>query len=87
MPDPKEGGALLIAAAIAAIAIIGSILALLSLNGIELGALNSISIWLVKYAYMCFVVGTALLLIGISLIAALTRSYYDKQNSRRESSY
>lgn len=79
----KEG-TLLIATAVATITIIGGVLGVLALNGVNLGALNSIAMAGEKYIYLGLAAGTGLLLIDTALIASLTRSYYNKQYTQKE---
>lgn len=80
---------LLITAAIATIAVVGGILAVLAMNGVNLGPLNSITNSFTtligeKYIYIGLTAATGLLLIDTVLIAALTRSYYNKQYTQKE---
>ncbi|MCC5833034.1 MAG: hypothetical protein JJU12_08350 [Chlamydiales bacterium] len=84
----KEG-TLLITTAIATIAVVGGVLAVLSMNGVNLGPLNSITSSLTslvgeKYIHIGLAAGTGLLLIDTVLISSLTRSYYNKQFTQKE---
>jgi hypothetical protein len=78
-------GALLITTAVAAIALIGSILGALAFNGVNIGPLNIItSLVSEQYVYIGLVGGTGLTLINTVLISNLMRKFYDKQYSKEE---
>lgn len=80
----KEGSLLLIET-VALTAIAAGVLAVLALNGVNLGGINSIAAMIgEQWIYIGLVSGLALFALNSALIAALTRSYYDKQFTQNE---